>query len=509
MMRLSIRPQCDFDIAVVGAGPAGAAAAAHLARSGLRVGLLDAWAFPRDKVCGDFVSPVGLMELNRLGVTRLPGFRRSNPIHRAAVFVDGQELITSPIPEVAGLPSHGRVVPRKVLDDWILGVARDAGAKLLEGFRVRHFEVTADCVTLTADSPAGTRNLCARALVGADGSNSLVARLVRGRPVPDEDRIIAVRAYFEGVDGPADQADLYFTGASFPGYYWLFPTGPSTANVGVGMVLETLPRTAEHLRALLSRLIESDAALSARLRRATLVDKVVGWPLTTYSPGLQIIGERLLLVGDAAGLINPLNGEGIQYALLSARWAADTLVACAGRDDFSRSALEPYAARVHGAVRYDMALAAMIVQLIRNRSLNPLWLQALKVIIARARVDPSYADLTGGVLAGLVPAASVISGKIVVDTLKQAAISSGFGLASRALRGPQQIARLGTDLGSLVGDALVTALRNPGEFLMWCVAVGTSGVELAGQIARHAIAPRRDGAGPGEHATALRLVVQQ
>jgi menaquinone-9 beta-reductase len=484
-LRLSIRPRFDCDIGVVGAGPAGAAAATHLARAGLRPLLIDAQAFPRDKVCGDFVGPVALQELQALGLGARDDYRASNVIHGAALFLDGRELISSPIPALPGLPSHGRVVPRKLFDQWLFEAARGAGVPVLERHRVRGYDVDADGITLHLDGPDAARTIRARALIGADGSASAVARRLRGRPAADDSRIIAVRAYYENVTGPADRCDLYFSGASFPGYYWLFPTGASTANVGVGMLLDTLPPTQEHLRDLLLQLVENDAALRERLAGARLVGKVVGWPLATYDPADAIVGDRVLLAGDAAGLINPLNGEGIQYALLSGRWAADTLVACAAAGDFSAAALASYPTQVRRELDYDMALARVVVQLIRNRSLNPVWLSALRVIVARARVDPAYADITGGVLAGLVPAARVLATDIVAATVKQALLSVAFGAVRHAIRGPRHLERLGLDALGVAADVAALALREPLRFARWGAGIGTTGTALATRYAAH------------------------
>jgi geranylgeranyl reductase family protein len=490
---IRIRQHLDSDIVVVGAGPAGAATAAHAARAGLKVILIDRQQFPRDKVCGDFVGPVAILELERLGVASLSGFRSSNIIENAALYLDGQHLITSSIPRIPGVPSYGRVIPRMTFDNWIVEAAGAAGAQVLQGHRVSQFDVDREGVSVHIGGSGGTRVLRARAVVGADGSSSLMARTLRNEPARDEDRIIAVRGYFEGVDGPAEQADLYFTAESFPGYYWLFPTGPGTANVGVGMVLETLPPTTDHLRELLMRLIEEDNALGARLKHAQLKGRVTGWPLTTYNPRVRITGDRVLLVGDAAGLINSLNGEGIQYALQSGRWAAETLQACATREDFSRAALVGYEARVQDELRYDMALSSMIVQLIRNRSMNPLWMQALRIIVARAAVDPAYADITGGVLAGLVPASSVVSGKIIGGTLQQAAIVSAINAIKHVAKGPAHLSQMGMDGVTLGKTVTATAAQNPREFAKWSQGLVMGATELGTQVARHALTSRRNG----------------
>jgi geranylgeranyl reductase family protein len=498
MIRLTFEPRFDADILIVGAGPAGASTAAHLASRGVRVLLVDRQQLPRDKVCGDFVGPAALIELDLLGVGGDPRIRDGNMIREAGLFVDGRELIRHPIPEVPGLPSFGRVVPRLVLDDVILDAARRAGAEIVDGTSVAGYEAGPDGVTVRLEGRDSRRSVVVRALVGADGSSSTIARMLRGHPTERADRIIAVRAYYEGVEGAADRSDLYFTGDSFPGYCWLFPTSATTANVGVGMLLDTLPPASEHIRELLVRLVEGDRALRARLGRATLTGKIVGWPLTTFNPREQIVGDRVLLAGDAAGLINPLNGEGIQYALSSGRWAAETINASLTSGDFSRAGLEPYARRVHDELRYDMALARLIIQFISNRSFNPIWLEALRIITARARHDRAYARITGGVLAGLVPAREVLRPSVIVGTAQQAATSVATNAAFTVFRGPANVRRVVADLARTMADIGREGTRDPVGTARWIGGLVAATAELGLQASRDLAMPR-DGE-PAAHA---------
>jgi hypothetical protein len=243
----------------------------------------------------------------------------------------------------------------------------------------------------------------------------------------------------------------------------------------------------------LERLIVEDPALRERLGEAKLVGKVVGWPLNTYNRHARIVGDRVLLIGDAAGLINPLNGEGIQYALLSARWAADALVSCAERDDFSAVALRDYELQVRQGLRYDMALAGMIVELIRNRNLNPVWLRALQIIVTRARADPTYADITGSVLAGLTPSTSVFTYKIIMSTLKQAAMSLGFDLALSVFRGPRYWFENGMQAGRAGVNLVSEVAQNPADYVGWGIGIADNGVELATQVISHMIDSTRHG----------------
>src|SRR5262249_60939913 len=137
--------------------------------------------------------------------------------------VDGDELGVLPIPQVDGLPAYGQVIPRRQLDAWILDAARHAGATVLDGRKVTAVERAPDAVTIRGHSAAGPWQLRTRLLGGADGSNSIIARALRRTLPPRQDRILAVRAYFDDVGGPAGQADICLCGDRFPGYSWLVP----------------------------------------------------------------------------------------------------------------------------------------------------------------------------------------------------------------------------------------------------------------------------------------------
>ncbi len=441
--------------------------------------LLDHKRFPRDKVCGDFVGPVALLELQRLGFGGRKEYLRTNCVREAALFLDGEELIVRSLPPVEGMPALGRVIPRTVLDQWLVETAIESGAALLDGCKIAEVRRDLDGVQVVVQAGQAKRSLRARVVVGADGSNSQMARILRGGDSRRDRRIIAVRGYYTGVNGRADRADLYFSEQSFPGYTWVFPNGDGEANVGVGMALQTVPRTTQHLRELLLELVRRDRALGERLDGARLEGKIVGWPLATFDPRQPLVGDRMVLVGDAAGLINPLNGEGIQYALLSGQWAANAVGTAIRSGDCSQEGLTPYARQVREHVRYDMALAQMIVALIKNRSLNGIWLGTLRTLAARARRDPVFADTAGGILVGVLPARDAASRRMITAAIEQT-VRSAAGTAVLALGGR------GAGGGTPRAAARAT-IRNPGAVVGWSAALAPAAFEFAAQALSHAL----------------------
>jgi menaquinone-9 beta-reductase len=472
------KQEYDSDVIVVGAGPAGSAAAHYLVYAGYDVIIIDKCKFPRDKICGDFVSPVAQNELDRLGITNTLEFKKSNTIRRASVYLDGKKLISKSVPKAQGLPRYGRVFPRIILDKLLLDSACKEGAIFLECLKAVNIQTKRKGVELQVEGLSGKRTLKTRLLIGADGSNSTVAKLVRGQPPSSADRIIAIRGYFENVEGSPHQADLHFNKESFPGYCWLFPIGQNQANVGVGMVLDTIS-SGNSLKELLTQVIKNDSALHKRLKNAKLVGQIRGWPLTTYNVNQPLVDNRVMLVGDAAGLVNPLNGEGIQYALLSGRWASEVAISCLTANDLSKEALSAYQHLVEKKLRYGMSVACLIVQLIRNRSLNSVWLRSMEFMAARSQMDERYADIVGGILMGTVPQSEVTNLEVAQGTIEQAILSTGLTNILESIQNPNIMAKTTLEAIQSGLEITIQTMQNPSAFINWTIKSATSALNLA------------------------------
>ncbi|WFE59893.1 geranylgeranyl reductase family protein [Micromonospora sp. WMMD712] len=282
----------EYDVAVVGAGPAGVAAALAARRAGARVLLLDRADFPRDKACGDGVAAHALDVLARLGVAgAVDGYA---PLPRIRLVGPGGDAVAR------ALPRPAYTVPREVFDARLVAAAVAAGAELRR-HAVRRVEQRGGRVVLDGE-------LAARAVVGADGAASVVRRAL-GHPVnPDRHLALAIRGYAPARPGPPEQL-IVTSGPRWPAYAWSFPIGDGRANVGYGEVLRGEPLTRAHLVDRLAALLPgTDPATVTGLRAHHL-------PLSTHRPPPG--RGRLLLAGDALSLINPFTGEGIFYALLS------------------------------------------------------------------------------------------------------------------------------------------------------------------------------------------------
>lgn len=474
MIQINLGINTDADVLVAGAGPAGASLSIYLRRLGHSVILLDAQTFPRNKTCGDFVGPVALNELEELGLHN--AFPSANRIYGAAIFLNGQKLIEQNLTTKYGLPEYGKVIPRISLDEKIILKASESGVYTIQNCRLLNYTIYPSHIEVVCQHHGIEKRLTAKVLVGADGSNSTVARIMHGKKHPNESRTFAIRAYYDNTKGPADRADLFFSDQGFPGYCWFFPASDNRANIGIGMLSETLPPNEKQLRRMLENLQQSDESLHSRMGEAELSGRIEGWPLSTYDPEIPCTADRIVLIGDAGGFINALNGEGIQYALLTGKWASVTIDNALQNKDLTNDALQSFSDRIDKEIGYDLSLSRAIIQFIRNRNLNPLWIDLLQVIIQRASVDRTYAETAGGVLAGIVPASEVISPGFLAKTAMQACFHFGLQVMGTLFSGPYQWRKAANDMAQVGTNITLDIARHPMSYMKW---IGNLGKDLA------------------------------
>jgi menaquinone-9 beta-reductase len=317
-----------------------------LARAGLRVALIDRQVFPRTKPCGDLIGCGGIALARALGVDA--DILAPYPPLRGAVVVAPE---TRPLVLKArrGSTDDARVIPRHIFDSALVHTAERAGARFVH-LRVRDLVRERGAIVGVAGGDArSATTIRARAVIGADGYGSRIARAVRGEQATHGGQIgVALRAYATGFTLPhAWDGCLVFAydAQTAPGYGWLMPLPGGGANIGIGTLAPATDATdTAHLRDLFDRFVAGTPWLAG----AKIADDppLRTWPLALAPRRGPLVGDGVLLVGEAAALVGPMTGAGIYPALQSGIWAAETLIAALRTGDLSRRALLPYERRV-------------------------------------------------------------------------------------------------------------------------------------------------------------------
>jgi menaquinone-9 beta-reductase len=479
---VTIRPsyKYDCDVLIAGGGPAGSALAFHLAKKGWKVIVAEGERFPRDKVCGDGVSPVALQELHAMGITSTEKFMAANEISKVGLFI-GEDKVVINLSKPENLRFNARIIPRIELDHWIYQAAKSAGAVYAEDTRVNSYQVTESGVIVNLKNNENY-SIKTKVIVGADGSSSCISRQLNGARPVHEYQLLGLRAYYENVNGPSDRVDIFFSKESFPGIFWMFPKRENGANIGMAMVASTLPKNTTHVKNMLLNHINSNGEILKRIGNGKINGKITGWPLTFFNADSCISSERVILVGDAAGLINPLSGDGIQYALLSGRWAADVLHDGLKKNDLSAASLNRYRGKVDEELGYDFALSNLLVQFGRNKALNPVWMEILKTMIARARDDEEYADTIAGIFAGNYPSHKALNTSFILKTILQSGSDVSKSAMAALLPNPSGAVAAGLQLSQQAVNILESLIQQPGEQGKWLKNTAKKMMTVAGHI---------------------------
>ena len=342
----------EADVIVVGAGPAGSATAYYLAQAGLDVLLLEKATFPREKVCGDGLTPRGVRALLGMGVTPDPkdGWIENKGLR----IIGGGVRLELRWPELSNYPGYGLVRTRLGFDETLARAAEKAGVRLLEGVSVtgpvlddegriagvtaRRQSAAAEAGTAAA-AKTGTdtqRTYRARLVVAADGNSSRLSLAMGLRKRDDRPLGVAVRTYYTSPRHDDDYLEswleLWDGDRLLPGYGWIFGMGDGTSNVGLGLLNTSASFQNIDYRGLLRRWL---AGMPAEwgFTEENQTQPVRGAALPMGFNRTPHYTRGLLLAGDAGGMVNPFNGEGIAYAMESGEIAARVITqALAQRD---------------------------------------------------------------------------------------------------------------------------------------------------------------------------------
>lgn len=361
-----------FDVIVIGAGPAGSTAAYYLSRAGLKTLLLDKAEFPRDKTCGDGLTPRALPVLDDMGI--LPEVSHHGwQLDTLKVYSPSSRSVTFQLQSIPHAPGYALVVPRLKLDNLLKETAVKAGTYFLGNIHVRKAQVAGDEVIVEAE---GEKFHGRMAIIATGANTGLLSKL--GLLTDNHPMIVAARAYFEDIDQLENGFQFRFDGVVLPGYGWVFPLSSTSANIGAGFVRASKKHAAISVKAGFEKFVGSPR-LRTMLTNARQQGPLKSFPIRVDFAQSMTYSHRILLAGEAAGLVNPLTGDGIDYALESGKIAAEHLIAMFKTGDFSLSQLEAYDS--HLRRKYQNLFR--FCEQVRQFSLHPHRLNMLVAFAAR------------------------------------------------------------------------------------------------------------------------------
>lgn len=366
----------NTQIVILGAGPAGTAAALKLSQLGIRCVLIDKATFPRDKICGDGISNQCVHVLQKwLDPSIVERFAAATHLQTNSWGLqvegtkgNGFEIAYRPFSDKIKEIPTGFVCKRRDFDNFLVEeVRRSPLIEFYENVEITHFErpkkentegsnfglemsdfgdEQAENVFLLSDKSKKFQ-IQAQLVIAADGAQSRFARQIGGIELDNKHFMASVKAYYKGVTGfhKDNYLEFYFLKDFLPGYFWIFPLPNGEANVGIAIVSEDVSHRKLNLKKCLEEIVNT--RFKDRFANAEINGKIEGFGLPLGSKRRKLTGENYILTGDAASLIDPLTGEGIANALLSGVVAAEKAAECLQKNDFSAQILRGYDERIY------------------------------------------------------------------------------------------------------------------------------------------------------------------
>lgn len=355
----------DFDIAVVGAGPAGSTFTMALKNTGLKLAVIDKATFPRDKVCGDAIPGRAVQVLRQLSDTenqRFDRFAAKNRIRGGKALAPNHQSLS------IFYKGEGYTATRMEFDNHLFkGAQKNTDATFFQSTVIHEINVTESGVELVL---APNKSILRTALViGCDGAQSIVARQLSHKSMDHSHHCAAVRAYFRKVKLlRPDVMEIFLLKNYLPGYFWVFPLRDGLFNVGFGMLSSDIISKKINMRESFLRLIANEPILKSYFSEAELVGKIKGFGLPLASKKVQISGNRFILTGDAASLVDPVTGEGIGNAMLSAKLAASVAQSCFENQRFDAAFLQQYDRNLYAKLWPELRNKSLIQKILKDRS---------------------------------------------------------------------------------------------------------------------------------------------
>ncbi len=355
------------DVLILGAGPAGTTAAIHLAGKGYQVTLMDQHAFPRDKICGDALSGNTTYEVSKLPEkAQIPFHQLPRALPAGGIRFVAPNGIPLDLPLAVARPgfaSAGFVVSRWDFDHYLWKEAVSYEDVQFVQAKADSIEITDHEVTVSC----GQDVYKASFVLAGDGDKSMVRRALWPKPIHRRHHSAGLRQYWTGVQGFPEGSfiELHFLPELLPGYFWIFPMTDARANVGLGVRSDVVSARKMDLKKHLKTLISLHPEIAPRFREATASETIRGAGLPLGSTWRELTHHRVLMMGDAAGLVDPFSGEGIGQAMTSGRIAAETVLQGLKTGRGSKEDLQAYTVRLKRTLGGELQVSTYLQWMLR------------------------------------------------------------------------------------------------------------------------------------------------
>ena len=388
----------NYDVIIVGAGPAGTTAALYADRLQLKCLLIDKAFFPRDKVCGDALSGKSVRIMRELNLVEEISKLNGSIINRITFGSPSHKQFDINL-QSSKNKSHinqGFVIPREIFDNYLFEKAKLV-TDVKDGFMVTDLLYDKDKLSgiKGRNKDQEEQEFRAPIIMGCDGTNSIIARKLNLYKMDIKNTSVAIRCYYKGVKGLTDQIELHYVNEVLPGYFWLFPAGNDVANIGIGLSKNDVKKEKRNLKKILDDVISSEY-FKNRFSDAKPLEKPIGWNLPLGSIQRKNYGNGFMLLGDAAGLVDPFTGEGIGNAMVSAKYAMQIAAKAKKLDDYSELIFSEYDELLWSEIGKELKTSTKLQGLARSRFL-------LNFVINRGARNKEVQDIISGMLTNEIP----------------------------------------------------------------------------------------------------------
>ena len=386
-----------YDIIIVGAGPSGSTAALYAEKLGLKTVLLDKTIFPRDKICGDALSGKSVRYMRELKILDEVSKLKGSVIKRITFGSPSHKQFDI---NLSGFQNQGKikegfVIPRKIFDNFLFTKAKNI-TETKEGFKVTDIIYENNkIIGIKGVKDKQEERLYAPIVLACDGANSIISRKLGLHSEDLVNTAIAIRCYYRGVKGLSDQIELHFVDEVLPGYFWMFPAGDNIANIGIGLSKKEAKKDKRKLTQILDDVIQSDY-FKDRFSESEKLENPKGWSLPLGRIIRPSYGDGFMLLGDAAGLIDPFTGEGIGNAMASAKYAIQVANKAKSENNYSKNIFSKYHELLWGDIGSELKTSAKLQDLANYRVL-------LNLIINKAAKSKEIQNIISGMLTNEIP----------------------------------------------------------------------------------------------------------